>query len=143
MSSKDCHYLSGCLYFTANSLSRNMTEIARKEFSVTGLDPSYADLMILIYDRPGLSQNELGRMMNLTPSTITRFLDKMIDAGLVRKELDGRMSFVYPTEEGEKKSKLISKALHNLYLKYCEKLGEDVAIKLTHDIYEANKKLEE
>jgi DNA-binding MarR family transcriptional regulator len=142
MSSKDCHYLSGCLYFTANSLSRNMTEMARKEFVNVGLDPSYADLMVLIWEKPGLSQNELGQMMNLTPSTITRFLDKMINQGLVRKEQDGRTSFVYPTEKGEEKSLLIVKALHHLYLRYCEILGEDTAVKLTRDIYEANRKLE-
>lgn len=139
MSSIDRSYLSGCLYFTANSLSRNITEMAKEEFAVTGLDPSYAHLTLLLCDKPGLSQNELAQLMNLKPSTITRFIDKLQEKGLIERVQEGRNSLIYPTETGKEKSRLIRKALKNLFRRYCDVLGEEFAIKLTADIHEANK----
>jgi DNA-binding MarR family transcriptional regulator len=142
MSSISHSYLTCCLYFTANSLSRNITEMAKEEFAITGLDPSYAHLMLLLCDRPGLSQNELAQLMNLKPSTITRFIDKLQEKGLIERVTDGRSSLIYPSDTGKDKSRMIRKALKNLYQKYCDVLGEDFATKLTSDINEANKKLE-
>lgn len=132
-------YLNGCLYFTANSLSRNITEMAKEEFTMTGLDPSYAHLMLLLCDKPGLSQNELSQMMNLKPSTITRFIDKLQQKKLIERVIEGRNSLIYPSEAGKEKIRLIRKALKNLYKRYCDVLGEEFAIKLTSDINDANK----
>ena len=140
---KDSHsYLSGCLYFTANSLSRNITEMAKEEFAVTGLDPSYAHLMLLLCDKPGLSQNELAQIMNLKPSTVTRFFDKLQQRGLIERVQEGRNSLIYPSEAGKEKKRQIKKALTCLYERYCRVLGEEVAIKLTQDINNANEALE-
>jgi DNA-binding MarR family transcriptional regulator len=116
--------------------------MAKEEFAITGLDPSYAHLMLLLCDRPGLSQNELAQLMNLKPSTITRFIDKLQEKGLIERVTDGRSSLIYPSDTGKDKSRMIRKALKNLYQKYCDVLGEDFATKLTSDINEANKKLE-
>jgi DNA-binding MarR family transcriptional regulator len=116
--------------------------MAKEEFAITGLDPSYAHLMLLLRDKPGLSQNELALLMNLKPSTITRFIEKLMQKGLIERVQEGRNSLIYPSENGKNKCRLIRKALSNLYDRYCAELGEDVAIKLTADINEANKKLE-
>lgn len=142
MSSTSHSYLSCCLYFTANSLSRNITEMAKEEFAMTGLDPSYAHLMLLLCDKPGLTQNELAQTMNLKPSTITRFIEKLQLKGLIERVQEGRNSLVYPSETGKKKCKLVQKALHNLYERYCEVLGEDYAVKLTSLINDANNMIE-
>jgi DNA-binding MarR family transcriptional regulator len=142
MSSISHSYLSGCLYFTANSLSRNITEMAKEEFAITGLDPSYAHLVLLLCDKPGLSQNELAQMMNLKPSTITRFIDKLQSKGLIEKIQEGRSSLIYPSDEGKAKSKLVRKALKSLYDKYCKVLGEEFAVKLTSLINDANHMIE-
>lgn len=135
-------YLSCCLYFTANSLTRHITELAKDEFAITGLDPSYAYLMMLLCDHPGLPQNELAQLMNLKASTITRFIDKLQSKGLIERVQEGRNSLIYPSDEGKTKSKLIRKALKNLYNRYCEILGEDFANKLTSLINDANHILE-
>lgn len=131
-----------CLYFTANSLSRSITEMAKEEFAMTGLDPSYAHLMLLLIDKPGLSQNELGQLMNLKPSTITRFMEKLQQKALINRVQEGRNFFIYPSETGKEKAKQIRKALNNLYIRYCKLLGEDFAVKLTADILAANKILD-
>jgi hypothetical protein len=37
----------------------NITEMANEEFAITEFDHSYAHLMLLLRDKPGLSQNKL------------------------------------------------------------------------------------
>ena len=133
--------LECCLYFTANSLSRHINEMAEEAFAPTGLAPSYSYLMILVTDQPGLSQNELSHRMNLKPSTMTRFVEKLKQRELVYTNQEGRTVYVYPTEQGKKSRPVIDQALKRLYDKYCDVLGEDFAVKLTADIHNANQKL--
>lgn len=139
MSNLEKTYNECCLYFVGNSLSRYITEMAEEEFIITGLAPSYAHLMLLVIDNPGLSQTELSSKMNLKSSTLTRFFDKLVQKGLVDRIQNGREVNIYATEDGEKTKVLINKALDNLYKKYCDILGEEFAVKLTADINKAIK----
>lgn len=134
-------YQECCLYFTANSLSRLISTMAEDAFRVTGLSPSYAHLMLLLIDEPGLSQNELSKRMNLKASTMTRFIDKLIVMRYVERVQEGRSSFIYPTQEGKNLKTEINKALKNLYKSYCDVLGEEFAVKLTSDIHKASESI--
>lgn len=136
-------YLECCLYFTANSLARNINRITDEEFMITGLSPSHAFLQMLVNEKPGITQQELGGLMNLAPSTITRFIDKLATRKLVFRKTDGKLSKVHPTEEGSKLDASIREAWKNLYESYCKVLGEEFAVKLTADILDANRKFEE
>lgn len=141
--SKSCStYQECCLYFTANSLSRYINKMADEAFRITGVSPSYGYLMLLLIDEPGLSQNELSKRMNLKASTMTRFIDKLIVMKYVERVQEGRSSFIYPTESGMNLKPVIDKALSDLFKRYCDILGEEFAVKLTADIFNANKKLE-
>lgn len=131
-------YKESCLYFTSNSLIRHITEIADEEFLITSLAPSYAYLMLLVIEEPGLTQNELSQKINLKPSTLTRFFEKLVQKGMVYKIHNGREVNIYATEKGNKTRELIDKALNNLYKRYCEIFGQEFAEKLTADIYKAN-----
>lgn len=140
---QDCNSpLECCLYFTANSLSRYINELAEEAFASTGLAPSYSYLMMLVTDKPGQSQNELSHQMNLKPSTMTRFVEKLKQRELVYTSQEGRTVYVHPTEKGKEFRPLIDQALKRLYDMYCKILGEDFAVKLTADIHSANLKLE-
>ncbi|MCL3780684.1 MarR family transcriptional regulator [Prolixibacteraceae bacterium JC049] len=138
MSESCSTYQECCLYFTANSLSRFINKMAEDAFRITGMSPSYAYLMLLLIDEPGLSQNELSKRMNLKASTMTRFIDKLIVMRHVERVHEGRSTFIYPTEEGKKLKPIIDKALGDLFDKYCEVLGKEFAVKLTADIHNAN-----
>lgn len=139
MSKSSSTYQECCLYFTANSLSRYINAMAEDAFKITGLSPSYGYLMLILIDEPGLSQSELSMRMNLKASTMTRFIDKLIVMKYVQRVQEGRVTLVFPTDEGKKIKALIDKALNDLYEKYCEVLGEEFAVKLTADIHKANK----
>ncbi|MBD0402758.1 MarR family winged helix-turn-helix transcriptional regulator [Flammeovirga sp. EKP202] len=132
-----------CLYFAANSLSRFIGNIANDAFRATGLQTSYAHLLLLIIEEPGLSQGEISHKMNLKPSTITRFIDKLITMGYVQRSQEGRTVYIHPTEEGIKMKPKLDQALADLFDKYCEVLGKETAVKLTADIHKANQALGE
>ena len=112
--------------------------MAEEAFIITGLSPSYAILMLLVIDDGAPSQNQLCKQMNLKASTITRFIDKLVTMKYVERTHHGRTTYISATEKGEELEPTIREALHNLYKKYCELLGEEFAIKLTADIHKAN-----
>ncbi|MCF2875229.1 MULTISPECIES: MarR family winged helix-turn-helix transcriptional regulator [unclassified Tenacibaculum] len=143
MSKSKPSYQECCLYFTANSLTRYISTMADEAFRITGLSASYAHLMLLLIDEPGLGQNELSKRINVKASTMTRFVDKLIMMRYVERKQEGRNVFVYPTEEGINLKPKIDEALSNLFDTYCKVLGKDFAIKLTSDIHKANEMLNE
>ena len=67
MEKKAEKYLHNCLYFTANSLARQISRLADEEFRLTGLSPSHAFLLMLVNEKPGITQKELGLALNLAP----------------------------------------------------------------------------
>ncbi len=131
-----------CLFFTANSLVRNMNKLAEEAFAQTGVAPSYGYLIMQIVAQPGMSQTELSKEMNLMPSTMTRFIEKLDQQQLIRREHKGRMVYIYPTDKGKKFRCEIDKAFVNVYEKYKEILGEEFSAELTSSIYKANLLLE-
>jgi DNA-binding MarR family transcriptional regulator len=78
----------------------------------------------------------------LTPSTVTRLIEKLELKGLVKRTIEGKFTYVQPTAEGNKLSHKVEKAWHNLYMEYTEILGEKKAKELTAQIFEAVEKLE-
>ena len=133
----------GCLYFSANALARTMTRIAEEKFAATGLSPSYAFLVMTVNDKPGIQPKEISEMMQLTPSTVTRLIDKMEQKGLLARKSLGKNTEVWPTENGEKLNTLIKSSWKEMYDYYVEILGEENAVTLTSEVYNAATKLEE
>ncbi len=133
--------LHNCLYFTANSLARLITRMAEEEFRKTGLSPSYAFLMMLVTDNPGIGQKELCEKLHLAPSTVTRFIDTLVYRGYLTRQSEGKASNVYPTETGEKLRKPIDEAWKNLHQRYASVLGLKEGDELTAMIDTASEKL--
>lgn len=136
------HLLQGCLFFTANSLARVMTTMAEDEFSATGLAPHYAFIVMLVCEKPGISQKEISEYLQLTPSTITRFVDKLEAKNLVKREMDGKTVLLNPTAEGKKALPKIEKAWKCLYDRYSKVLGTKEGDTLTLKAWQATLKLE-
>lgn len=130
------------MYFTANQLARSITKLADNEFRITGLSPTYAFLMIAVNDQPGISQKELGEILHIAPSTITRFIEKLLNKNLVYTKQRGRQSLIYPTDRGRELQPIIEKAWINLYDRYSDVIGEQIGIKLTEQLYQVSLQLE-
>ncbi len=135
-------YLDCCLYFTANNMSRMINKMAEEAFMPTGLAPSYAFLMMVLIEEKSLSSGQLAHKLHLAPSTVSRFVDKLIVKGFVEKESVGKVTNVRPTKKGAQLLTPIRTAWKSLYVSYCDVLGEEFAVKLTADMAKANKNLE-
>lgn len=119
-----------------------MTKIADEEFKSTGLSTSYAFLLMTVNEKSGIQPMEISQQMMLTPSTVTRLIDKLENKKYLRREYEGKQVKVFPTE----KSLVIDKKLRdnwlNLFKRYSDILGENVSADLTVDISKAVEKME-
>lgn len=120
-----------CLYFTTNILARKMTGMAEEVFAPLGLAPSYAYLLMEVNEHPGIQPSELGRRLQLSPSTITRLVDKMEHRGYLERRSDGRATKVIPTEACRQLDEEIRNAWHRLREEYRNRLGERYSEVLT------------
>jgi len=136
------NYLKECLYFTANRLSRIITKMAEDEFARSGLSPTYAYLLMAIYNKEGISQKELSEMLHLKPSTITRLVEKLISKGLIYSNVEGRMSLIYTTDNGKELEKTIHECWMNLRRRYSDILGEKEGDELTLRLDQVSDRLE-
>jgi DNA-binding MarR family transcriptional regulator len=139
---KEKSLLHHCLYFTANTLSRVIARMAEEEFKTSGLSPSHAFLMMIVYDNPGIGQKELGQQLHLAPSTVTRFIDALVYRGYLIRKNEGKTSAIFSTDKGKQLNQPIDAAWKGLYDRYSRILGMKEADKLTQLIDDAGRKLE-
>lgn len=135
--------LDCCLFFTANSLARDITRMGEEEFASIGMTPSYALLMMLAVDSPGISQKEIAAGMNMAPSTVSRFIDSLVRRGLLQKDVQGRSTYIHPTDKGVQLKESIQEVWKNLYDRYSKILGQEYGDDLTRLCLEASRKLQQ
>lgn len=114
------NFLNTCLFFNTNAFSRHLLKLAELEFAALNLSPAHASLMLLVYETPGISPKQLSRLLQLNPSTVTRFVDALAKKKLVRRQSKGKVAFIFPTPRGLDIRGKVAQAYKNLYLKYGE-----------------------
>jgi DNA-binding MarR family transcriptional regulator len=139
---KEKELLQCCLYFTSNSLARVLTTMAEDAFRPTGMSPNYAFLLMLVCEKPGISQKEIGEHLQLSPSTITRFVDKLEAKGYMGRTVNGKTTLLHPTEDGQGLLQAIYDSWARLYNQYSDILGEDAGKSLTEATWKATLELE-
>ncbi|RRB02197.1 MarR family winged helix-turn-helix transcriptional regulator [Larkinella rosea] len=132
---------SNCLNFTANALARVMTNISDDEFGRLGLTASHAFVLKEAIENPGIQPKELSGELHLTPSTITRLIEKLELKKLVERKIEGKHTLVYATEKGIVMLPDIKKAWDNLMRRYADILGDESSRKMTDLLYGAVKAL--
>jgi len=132
----DSRYCS-CLYYSAGALARAMTKMAEEEFSITQLAPSYAFLLMTVNYKPGIQPKEISRIMMLTPSTVTRLIEKMEFKGFLQRKSTGKFTEVFPKQKSLDMNDKIQLAWSNLLDRYTSILGKAESKQLTEDIYTA------
>ncbi|MCT4612108.1 MAG: MarR family transcriptional regulator [Clostridia bacterium] len=133
--------LNCCLYFTASKLHRVINKMAEEEFSAIGLSPTYAFVIMVINNKPGVSPSEISDAVSIKPSTTTRFIDKLVDKGYVKRSFEGKYSYISLTEEGKKLMPEIDKCWANLYDRYSKVLGYDEGDRITKEVNDIANKL--
>jgi MarR family transcriptional regulator, organic hydroperoxide resistance regulator len=126
------------IYFSSNTLARKVSKMADDLFKPYGFSSSYAFLIMEINRTGGLSQKQVSNDFHLAPSTVTRFVDKLVKMGLVEREQQGAEMTLILTEEGVETAKRLEDDL--LILKgqltdaYGEKYLETLNKMLLHGI---------
>lgn len=136
---KDSIYCE-CLFFSAGALSRNLTRLAEEEYKPTGLSPSHALLLLTISTHSGVRPSQLAEEMQLTPSTVTRLLDKLESKKLITREGAGKSVIVKATTRGVALVPAIKEAWLRLYHRYSKATGKNRE-KLTRWVYDTAQKL--
>lgn len=135
-------YLKECLYFTANRLGRVITKMAEEEFAASGLSPTSAFLLMAVFEKEGISQKELGEILHLQPSTVTRLVEKLVIKGLIHNRVEGRLSLIFATDKGRALNDTINECWNNLRRRYAEILGEEEGDELSLQLFAASDQLE-
>ncbi|OGR34842.1 MAG: hypothetical protein A2051_09785 [Desulfovibrionales bacterium GWA2_65_9] len=136
-----CDLLHHCLYFTANSLARNITRLAEEAFKPTGLSPSHAFVLMTAASSPGIGPGDLAAKLALAPSTVTRFVDALVAKGLLTRTAEGRAAHLAATPAGLALLKGVEKSWKRLHTAYSTILGPE-GDRLAADIHAACRKLE-
>lgn len=129
--------LSGCLLFSANALARAITAIGDEEFGRLGLSYSHAYLLCEVVDQPGVTPSQLSEILHLTPSTITRLVEKLEQKRLVRRESEGKKTLIYATAEGDELRPAIAEAQQRAGVRYAQAVGEENIHSLTQHVFKA------
>jgi MarR family transcriptional regulator, organic hydroperoxide resistance regulator len=139
---RDKSLFHNCLYFTSSSLARVMTKTAEEAFGALGISPSHAFLLMSVNDHPGVRQKDLSDQLNLAPSTVTRFIDALVQKGFLERRTEGRATQVYSTPQGQALQPKLEAAWRELFLRYNRVLGEEFSRDLTRMVAEATRLLE-
>jgi len=128
---------SACLLFSANALARAITAIGDEEFGRFGLSYSHAYLLCEVVDQPGITPSQLSETLYLTPSTITRLVEKLEQKQLVRRESEGKKTLIYPSPQGEALRPAIGEAWQRAGAHYAQLIGADHIQTLTQHVFKA------
>lgn len=135
--------LENSLYFQTNSLSRILSRMADEAFKSIGLSTSHAFLLMKVHDEPGIQPSQLSEVLQLTPSTITRLIEKMEYQGYLERFSEGRATRVEPTAKCKAKVPEIRKVWNRLRNQYREKLGDRYTKVLTEMAHKAIQELKQ
>lgn len=120
--------LYGCLFFSTTKLARELGRLADEAFQKTGLSPSHAVLLYIINLKGEVQQKEVGELLHLTPSTITRLVDKLERKSYVKKQTEGKNVCLLATDEGLQQQEQIVFSWNQLQNGYKDVLTEEESL---------------
>lgn len=118
------------MYFVANALGRRIEKLAIESWKKVDLSPSHAYLLMLAIEEPGIQPTALSEQLILTPSTITRLIEKLEDKGLVTRDTEGKLTKVYPTQKAKEMYPALQECLTQFIENYSNILGKEESMRI-------------
>ncbi len=109
---------SKCLYFSANALARKVEKLAIESWKAVELAPSHGYMLMMILNEPGVQPTSLAEELQLTPSTISRLLEKLEQKKLVVRTTEGKITNVYPTPKAKEMTNLLKQCVQQFNQAY-------------------------
>ncbi len=133
-----------CIYFNANALARQINKIWDEAFKPYGLSPAHAYVLRVVLDQPGISMSEIADTLELAPSTVTRFVDSLINKDLLTRissDNDKRSTQIHPTRLSKKIHQQLEQTGKSLYDKMNKLIGKTAFTDLVEDMRNTRKQL--
>lgn len=133
MKSSDSKF-NRCLYFSSNALARKMEKLALESWKKIDLSPSHAYLLLMVLEEPGVQPGAIAKQLQLTPSTITRLIEKLEEKKLMNRKMDGKITNVYATAKAKELYPRMKTCLAEFTKNYVEILGKGESEKMVQNI---------
>jgi DNA-binding MarR family transcriptional regulator len=121
---------SRCLYFSSQAFARKVERLAVEHWKPLGLAPSHAYLLVLALEQPGIQPGKMAEQLQLSPSTITRLIEKLEEQKLVIRESVGKESHIHPTARAKALFPQMREVMARFYQAYKTALGEEASMGL-------------
>jgi DNA-binding MarR family transcriptional regulator len=120
-----------CMYFSTNQLARHLNSIADEAFKDSDYTATQGFTLIAIGELDKHTPSEIAEVLAMKPSTITRFLDKLVNLNLVERKYIGRNTKVELTEHGYDSLPNVKENWKKIDVKIQEMFGKDLSCKIT------------
>ena len=133
-----------CIYFNTNALARQINRIWDEAFKPFGLSPAHAYVLRLVLDQPGISMKQIAEELELAPSTVTRFVDSLINKGFLIRSSDNedkRGTNIIPGPRAKKIHKKLEKTGQELYSNMKNLIGNEAFSGLVTEMRKTRKQI--
>jgi MarR family transcriptional regulator, organic hydroperoxide resistance regulator len=119
-----------CLYFSSNAFARRVEKLASETWKKVGLSPSHAYVLLLVIEEPGIQPTAIVHQLLLTPSTITRLIEKLEEKKLVVRTTEGKLTNIYPTPKAKALLPEMNNCVNQFYEAYSAILGKEESARI-------------
>lgn len=133
-----------CIYFNSNALVRQINRIWDEAFKPLGLSPAHAYVLRVVLEQPGISMKQIAEVLELAPSTVSRFVDSLINKKLLSRKLDGedrRGTRIFPTAAAEKIHQQLEDTGKQLYTNMNKIIGKKAFTELVDNMRSIRQRL--
>jgi len=136
-------YFENCMYFSVNQLARHLNKIADDAFKEINITPTQGFALISIGELNKHTPSEIANELEMTPSTITRFLDRLDKLGYIERKYLGRNTEINLTEKGKRTLVKVSECWGKIHDVNVKVFSEELAKTITNKTVKANKLFKE
>lgn len=140
MKARESRY-HACLYFSTNTLARKIEKLAADVWSSINLSPSHAYLLMMVIEAPGVQPSLVASELQLSPSTITRLIEKLEKQKLVFRKSDGKTTNIYASAKARSLHPKMQQCARVFKEQYIGLLGAREVGELVHSVVRTADKL--
>ncbi|MCW9047207.1 MAG: MarR family transcriptional regulator [Gammaproteobacteria bacterium] len=133
-----------CIYFNTNALARQINKIWDDAFKPFGLSPAHAYVLRVVLDQPGISMKQIAEELELAPSTVTRFVDSLINKGFLTRSSDSddkRGIHISATQQAKKIHKKLENTGQELFNNMNNIIGKQAFSELVTGLRDTRKQI--
>ena len=130
-----------CLYFASGALARKVEKLSTQSWKKIDLNPSQAYILMTVLENPGVQPGAIAQEMQLTPSTISRLIEKLEERKLLIRTTEGKITNIYPTPKGKELHPKMKACLTEFYQAYTAILGGEESQRFVQNMVRLTDKL--